>query len=208
MFRLAFSCSAVGLLAACGGGSVSNQEFVDSLLDDAAAAEAAFIDGQDVLPLADLDEPGTATYTGYLAAFGGTGDPAIDTEEYLVGYIGELELTADFDNESISGTADNFANVENQEVVTEDADPVIGEDVTGTLSFTGELSTGTEAVFELSASGELEGPGGSFLDFNEVGGAADIYGANAEVLEVVGGTNTVTFDNQPGFLGYFGIVEK
>ena len=195
------------LLAACGGSSVSNQERVVSLSNNADELFETFVEDQNVLPASALPTSDSADYSGAIFAIGGTGDFEDDTDEVLVVYIGELDLTVDFEDGTLTGSGHDFANVENIDDLGTDNDPIVGGTVDGTLVFAGEQSDSTGAVYELLASGDLSGPNGSFLSYHEVGGAADVYGTNADVLNVAGGA-TVTFDDQPGFVGFAGIASK
>jgi len=108
---------------------------------------------------------------------------------------------------TLTGTASNFANIENTEIIGNDEDPIVDGDVSGSLAFNGTQAASTEAVFELLFSGELSGPDGSFLDYDEAGGAADIYGSNADVMHVVGG-EYVQFDGEDGYIAVSSIASK
>jgi len=206
------SVGVICLLAACGGGSVSNQEFVDSVIDRAEQIDTDFIEGQNALPLSELPRVGPATYSGVSYAVGGIGNPDEDTEELRILFLGNLELSVDLNEDTITGVADNFVEIENVADLDLDdeefADPVAGGDVSGQLDITGDLSSDAIASFDVSVTGSLEAESGANLNFGAVEGSATVFGSDAEVIDLFAGTLVNDFDNQDGFIGVFGVAQK
>ena len=172
-------------LAGCGGGG-DDREFPDverdvlEMFDD--------ISSLGISPVLFLPTSGTAEYEGYMGA--------ADTSGAI---IGDLQLTADFGTDSISGTAKNFIDDENTEYsgklrisnggIFRTADPAtewqIEADVNGILS-TDEASTSVNAVMladfyggsQQGVVGILDGTatnqfGTTFLDGSNTGVVAE-----------------------------------
>ena len=108
--------------------------------------DGSFFDGLELDADLDVTIPttGSATYTGVVSLTGFTGfndelvEPEFQDVRVLVqpdsfDAVGATTLTADFDNQSISGTADNFFQLDNLEV--ESFDDVTGQRIDGSLEY-------------------------------------------------------------------------
>jgi len=207
------SVLAVMFVAGCGGGSGSS----DPILSNSARATLldntgndifdTFVRNQDVLELAELPS-GRVQYTGVISTFGGVGNQEDGTDEVRLAYLGELELEADFTSGNISGAATNFIDIENPQAIEGAENPIGGADVSGTLTLTGSQSGGTEAFYDLSVTGELAGPEGSFLSYDDLSGTASIFGANADAIRVSGVDENATFDGEAGFVAFAGVGQR
>ena len=132
-------------LAGCGNGD-DDRDFAD--VERETLDMLGDVSSLGISPALFLPTSGTASYDGYLGA--------ADTSGAI---IGDLDLTADFGADSISGTASNFIDEENTEYtgrltisngdIFRTADPAteyqIAADVNGTLS-TDEARTSVNAI--------------------------------------------------------------
>lgn len=178
-------------LAACGGGSGGNdgaegdaglKEYsFDELLTRSEALEAKIFSGEnDFTAFADLPAGGVVAYDGFMVV--GIVQGANEGE----GVIGTLELTADFDDNRITGRAGAFVNDRNQERA-------------GSLTITDGQIRADEfdtAVFQADASGSISFESGR----TNVSGVieADFVGSNGELIDgamlgtaTLGGTSQV-----------------
>lgn len=206
MKRIAFLVLA--MLAACGGGGadLTNGERATQLVNSAASTYDNFIEDQNPTLLADIDELTFDTpvqYSGALSAFAGEGTS--DEGEVLGSYLGELELTADFELGTISGDATNFVVIECP--CSLDSDLVVGGDVTGMLTLAGNLSGEIEALYDITVDGHLHSDDGSSFTFDETGGFGGVYGSNAEAFYVYGETEA-TVNGNPGYIGFEGVTAR
>lgn len=200
-------------LQACGGSGTEMEEIALSrsekltLIDDTLQdIFDNFVEGQDLLASEDLPS-GSALYAGGMAALTGSGDFENRNDVRLL-YVGELRLEADFDQGSVTGEADNFINVENPEAYDSGADLVAGADVNGELTLVGVEASGADAQFDLLISGDLRGAEGDFIEYDGMIGLAEVYGAEADALRVIGNANGVPVDNTTGYIGVFGLAQK
>lgn len=108
--RIAVSAAALLGLAACGGGggTLGGPAATYGLLANEVSSR---LDGTGVLITAAPTGTGNPTYSGVMLVAvdidPGDGDPASNS-----GYLGEIDITADFGTGSISGTADGFFDVD------------------------------------------------------------------------------------------------
>ena len=203
-----FLIPTVALLAACGGGDLTNSERATALINAADNAQD-FIDAEGGLPalVAELPTDAPVQYSGALGVAGGEG--TLEEGPVLVAYLGELDLTADFDTGDISGTATNFIDIENpSDFIDFDADPVAGGDVTGTLVIAGIPDDDVTAFFSITVDGDLTADN-SNLGFDSMSGELAVFGANAEVVALEGGSDDgIIFNDVPGWLGYAGLASQ
>ncbi len=194
-------------LSACGGSATSNDDLLNDRLSQAQSIFDDQIAAQSVLAASDLPDDGSGRFTGPMVATGGVGDPRNDTEQTRVAFVGAADITIDFATGGISGSADDFVDVENVEDFGSDIDLVSGGAVDGTLTFEGDQATTTNASYILTANGRLEGPNDAFLDFENVLGLAEVYGDDADALQV-SGTDDAEFDGEDGFVSYTGVATR
>ena len=199
---------AVMSVSACGGSTLSPEEQLASLDERGDEIFETYIAGESILSASAMPSRGSANFSGPLITRGGVGNPLDDTDQVRVLFLGEINLAADFAAGTIAGLADNFVDVENLEEFGDGSSTLqSGGTVDGSLTFEGTQAASAAASYDLIASGELEGPNDSYLSFVNVGGSADVYGANADALDIGGGA-LVTFDGVNGFISYTGVAAQ
>ncbi|MBU2888875.1 hypothetical protein [Celeribacter halophilus] len=171
LFTMAALAAATLPLAACLGGGGDNDvdlpENFEELTDLYDAAEAGELE-----EASEEMMSGTATLAGAIA-FEDLGEEGGEVFEA----IGELALTADFDENTITGTADNFA------LYVSDTDELEGT-LSGELTVDGDI-TGT--TMEASLQGDLvEGGDSNVVDMTMEGTFYDANGDLAVTGEVYG----------------------
>lgn len=193
----------LGIATACGGSQTDGErlEALEMRLDDLFDTR---VDAQSIVAASALPATGSAGYAGPMIAFGGVGENAT-AGEVRTSFLGEAEMTVDFEGGTFSGSAGSFLEIANPDGwPNDDIDAELGGPVDGTLTFEGQRAASTNATYVVRATGRLEGSDGAFLDFVDVGGSGEMYGAEAETLVVRGGTD-VPFDDQDGFIAYYGV---
>ncbi|MFN3662464.1 hypothetical protein [Yoonia sp.] len=137
-FTVLLGCSAVSLLAACGGSSTSGEPAVvslDQLISRAAAFEDAIgtinIDDDGLEPTAFANLPtGTANYTG-IAVVGLIAD---DADVARFGAIGSATMVANFQTQTVTGAADNFFQLDDPSIIGFEG--ATGERIAGSIAYT------------------------------------------------------------------------
>lgn len=99
--KLYATTAAIVLLAGCGGGATgpSFEELSDEFLD---LAERSPVIGGERFVASDLPETGGANYNGVIGVFSNGPD------DFTL--LGDLQMTASFADDTISGGADNFSD--------------------------------------------------------------------------------------------------
>lgn len=171
-------------LAACGGGSaVSHDVSLSDLQNrlegfDPATFEAA-------TDFADLPAGGSANYSGVaaVAAVGGanTGFQA----------LGAASVSADFDNQRITGTADSF--YENDTPGAADPEDFSGTAIDGGLSFTLTQPLADSNFYSGTVTGGLSPTGGSRITVSD-DMSAIFTGSTGEGFFASGGDDDLVID--------------
>jgi hypothetical protein len=166
-------------VATLGLGACDEVTVVDELsYAELAAENAAMVRRVTDLPVtaaADLPVTGSATYEGYAA---------LDMQtERATAMVGEVEITADFDDATLSGTMDEFQGRVNGSAEQE---------LEGELTLSdGDIGIGTPSGFTVEVEGELEANNGDVLavDGTVLGSFRGEDGPDALLAVAVGGTD-------------------
>lgn len=169
----AFALTACGSSSSSSGGGSAGGGSLPAEYADLEGLVAAGEAGELTAASADMTT-GTATLSGGF----GVGDLGDDESMEL---IGDMSLTADFDQGNLTGSADNFA------LYDQDTSETI-EDITGSLAIAGTI-TGTD--LSANASGVLSDDEDHPVDMTMTGGFYD-YGGNL----VAYGENVGTIDGE------------
>ncbi len=200
---------AILTLAACGGGSSSSFSIAAFEEDFASAAGASVTDYR-----ATIADPatlsGNATFYGVILL-----PTAVDSTDALAG---RLHLDANFDDQSLNGSADQFAlyDIDFSEAETFGDAFDKKSDLTGTLPVTNgqtvpvTTASGSFQSLEGTLSGTLRGAAGDFeVEAHFFGGirdsaTSDARLADADILgSVVGPESTITYGSDSGINGAF-----
>ncbi len=144
--KLTITCAAFSLMTACGGsGSGSSADVTSNIADDVTLSElqARFetfqaavgtLNFEDAEPseFADLPISGSVNYTGVaIVGSGENNGSGVRDFDFLA--VGSTTLVADFDDHEITGTADNFFQVDDPDA--EDFESVTGTRISGSLTY-------------------------------------------------------------------------
>lgn len=196
--KFSFSVSVISLLSACGGTSTPlTFAEVTAQANSLEAQYLADFNSNNWTPLNTLPTTDTAAYSGSIG-FGAPGDTNVSSVADI-GLLGEMTVTADFDDSSIIGTANNFYTT------------------TGGTSYSGELDINLflDRSVNLSThygiAGDVIGTLSccdQSIDF-DMDVLADFYRANGEVIigEMSGTTTFSGSGSAYPTLGLF-MVEK
>ncbi len=154
-FQKTLAALALTTLAACGGSSSGGGQFgasPDALFNSLVDLQS--LQGEWAIASDDSvnNATGTADYTGFVNVGGG---------EELVGYLGQLAITADFSGDTVSGSAGNFYEYGETTITPGSTNP-LGPAVAGSLSMSGTLtgtnqSTGIGGGIDGTFSGTVDG---------------------------------------------------
>ncbi|WP_322896081.1 MULTISPECIES: hypothetical protein [unclassified Yoonia] len=186
--NLLLSCGAISMLSACGGsssGGVSNSDggpsvvTLGQLIDRAEAFENAIgttnIDQLgEPTAFASLPASGTANYIG-VAVVGLIQDNGEGVDIATFGAVGSTTILANFGNQTVTGTADNFFQIDNPNV--EGFDGLTGERISGSLAY--NLSGFGQNEYIGRFTGSLTPEGQSALNV-DVGGSGAFVGDQGE----------------------------
>ncbi|WP_342071369.1 hypothetical protein [Yoonia algicola] len=100
-FKLCASTAAIVLVAGCGGGGAGGPTYEDLTDEFLGLAERAPVIDSERFLASDLPETGGANYNGVIGIFSSSEDFAL---------LGDLQMTASFSDDTISGGADSFSN--------------------------------------------------------------------------------------------------
>jgi hypothetical protein len=210
-FRSVVSAAALVGLTACGGGGAGNlsnpidlSDFPNASYGDLDTA-VNYLTGyrvSDSLIEADLPDTPTSDLNYYgVMVLGDELDPGAAS---VTGYVGQVELSVNFDNQLISGSATNFYETEIDKD-TGNPSGYIADHELDTLTLALRPATwdplGTGTTFELDVTGELDGQNitgtlddGSFKNTQRVGGTVGIYARSSPLSPLVGDGAVPTFD--------------
>ncbi|MER5170159.1 hypothetical protein [Thioclava sp. GXIMD2076] len=176
-------------LAACGSsgssgggsGSLSLAE-ANNIVSQYNAIEDALESGDATLA---TDATGEVSMSGYMG-FG-----VDETEDSYTEALGELSMDVDFDNGTVSGTAQNFALYEAND---DDGYSSKDSDLDGMLAVDGTISS---AVIDASVTGTLsDGEGSGTVDFVMEGG---VFEQDDELMAIGDVDGLITFDDESTF---------
>ena len=193
-----------------GSGDLENDD-----VDVRTAEIGAFVDGPELRGTPTLPVSGTATYDGFASglysAEAGTDITDVPEGTYEIGeFFGDMELTADFGDETISGSVDNivllyYLGVEPDETVYEgsnestDYELYLGSaSIDSNGQFTGSDVTLRHPFLDFQPATGSWGGRFSTLDVND-NGIPDVVGGTAGGTASTSGGSTITFVG-----GYFG----
>ncbi len=207
IMRSLFLLSALALTAACGGSSndavVDNQPALDALYEN---YEALITDESETLAPDRLT--GEATYEGTAIIGVAVGDRDSDAPTDAIGAMGEMSVTVNFADESLSGKADNFIEVANAvDFFAEDDDfPSItaGQKLTGELTITGDKAGVSD--YDFTVNGEITGTDFE-ITFVDLGGKATISGTEQDNI-YLDAQDSATFNDEEGIIVFAGIGEQ
>ncbi len=190
--KLTITCAAFSLMTACGGsGSGSSADVTSNIADDVTLSElqARFetfqaaigtpnLDDAEPTNFADLPTSGLVNYTG--AAVVGSGeDDGMGDVDFTFLAVGSATLVANFDNQKIAGTADNFFQIDDPNA--ESLDGETGTRISGSLTY--EFDQVSAGVNEYA--GQITGsltPTDQPVVSIDIGGIAGFAGDNGEAF--------------------------
>ena len=159
--------SVIALLSACGGGgggsdSVSFAELLDRT-DQLGLLDGDFLE-DDETDFEAIPTTGSATYTGVatVSSFAEINDEP-DEQDFVA--LGATTLTADFGDQSISGSADNFFQIDN--VDAENLEDLTGERIDGSLEYELVQVEGGINFYEGSVSGSVSPTDAAEIDIDQ-----------------------------------------
>lgn len=172
--HLILSCTAVFLLSACGGSGGSGGNDVVTLEELQARSEtynaaigADNFEDVDPTDFADLPETGAFDYTG-IAVVGIEAEG--ENDDNLFAAIGSATFTANFDDQDISGSADNFFQLTDPNVTNfEDLE---GVRIAGSLTYNFDQVAEGENNYAGQVTGSLTPTNLPVLDVDIAGGGA------------------------------------
>ncbi|WP_406736568.1 hypothetical protein [Thioclava sp. GXIMD4215] len=196
-----FALLACTALVACGGSSSGGGSNGTGGGARLSASEAATVMTQydEAIAAVENGDATVATDASGAVSMSGYMGFSIEEEEDEIDALGKLSMDVDFDNGTVSGTADNFALFD----TSDEANPVKVSNVSGALTVDGTV---TSAAIDASATGHLsDGDGGADFDLTMTGNVYEQDDALMALGDVEGTFTTdegVTETTGGGFVAY------